>query len=156
VELPPVVAWLVGEWEGEGRGGYPSLSDFTYREHTSFTQPRADQPVLLYAQHTWLTGPTSRPSHEEVGYLRVLEDGTIDFAVAQPAGRSEVHLGTATEGGIELRTVSVACAPHEALVTEVRRRIERRDADTLWYLLDMAASGHDLGFHCQATLHRVE
>jgi hypothetical protein len=37
----------------------------------------------------------------------------------------------------------------------MRRTLEHRDDDTLWYQLDMAANGKPLLFHCEATLHRV-
>jgi hypothetical protein len=149
-----MVAWLVGEWEGDGRGGYPSVSDFTYHEHTSFEQPDSDEPVLFYAQRTWQRTPTERPSHVESGYLRVLADGRLDLSIAQPVGRSEVAVGSVDGERIELRSVVVACAEHANPVTEVRRVLERRGDNDLWCHLDMAATGHDLGFHCEATLHR--
>ena len=147
------LAWLLGEWEGDGRGGYPSIADFTYREHAVFTQPRPDKPFLAYSQRTWLADGT--PTHAETGYLRALLDGRVDLVIAQPAGRAEVHDGAATADRIELASVVVACAPTANPVTDVRRVLEHRDGDTLWYRLDMAATGHPLDFHCEATLHRV-
>lgn len=153
MDLPEGLAWLVGEWEGEGRGEYPSIEDFTYRERTILTHSRSERAVLDYAQTTWLTDGT--PSHEETGYLRALPDGTVDLVIAQPGGRAEVHVGTVANGRLELATVMVASAPTANPVTEVRRVIEHRGGDTLWYELHMAATGHALGFHCEATLHRL-
>jgi hypothetical protein len=153
VDLPPALAWLLGSWEGEGRGGYPGVDDFEYREHTEFTQPRSERLCLAYTQHTWLADGS--PSHEEAGYLRALPDGGVDLVIAQPAGRAEVHEGTATPDRIELATLMVASTSTANPVTEVRRVFEHRAGDTLWYQLDMAANSKPLGYHCEATLHRA-
>lgn len=151
--LPDALAWLVGDWEGEGRGEYPTIADFTYREMTTFTHPRPDKPVLAFSQHTWLADGV--PSHEETGYLLATEDGRVELVVANPTGVVEVHDGTATAGRIELVSLAVACSPTADPVTQVRRTIEHRDGDTLWYQLDMAANGQPLVYHCEATLHRT-
>jgi hypothetical protein len=147
------IAWLIGEWEGQGRGEYPTISDFTYREHATFAHPRPDKPFLAYTQRTWLV-PGDAPSHAEVGYLRATPEGRVELVIAQPSGVVEVHDGTATADRIELRSVTVSHTPTAKSVTEVRRVLERRD-NHLWYRLDMAAVGQPRSHHCEATLHRV-
>ncbi|MEX0663767.1 MAG: FABP family protein [Acidimicrobiia bacterium] len=154
MDLPDALAWLVGRWEGEGRGAYPNCADFTYRDEITFTHPRPENPVLAFSEHTWLLADGS-PSHEEAGYLRATEDGRIELVVAHPLGVVEVHDGAITGHRIELVSLAVACAPTAEPVTQMRRTLEQRDDDTLWYQLDMAANDQPLVFHCEATLHRA-
>jgi hypothetical protein len=66
-----------------------------------------------------------------------------------------VHDGTVTDERIELTSLAVAYAPTGSQVTQMRRTIEHREGDTLWYRLDMAASGQPLVHHCEAALHRA-
>jgi len=148
------LAWLIGEWQGEGRGSYPTIGDFAYRETTTFDHPRLDKPFLAYAQRTWML-EDGAPSHTETGFLRGVPGGRVELVLSQPTGVVEVHDGTVTDDRIELATIAVALTPTAKAVTEVRRVIERRGADTLWYRLDMAAVGEPSQYHCEATLHRI-
>jgi hypothetical protein len=145
--------WLVGEWDGEGRGEYPTIEDFEYREHATYSRPRPDKPFFAYTQRSVLADGS--PSHAETGYLRALPDGRAELVIAQPTGIVEVHAGTVQDGRIELESVAVRCTPSAKEVTAVRRVLERRGEATLWYRLDMAAVGQPMGFHLEATLHRV-
>ena len=148
------LAWLIGEWQGDGRGSYPTIDDFAYRETSTYMQPRPDKPFLAYTQRTWML-EGGAPTHAETGYLRGIAGGHVELVLSQPSGVVEVHDGTATDERIELATIAVARTPTAKEVTEVRRVIERRGADTLWYRLDMAAVGEASQYHCEATLHRV-
>ena len=154
MDLPDALAWLIGRWEGEGRGAYPNCEDFTYRDELVFLPARLDPMVVAFSEHTWLLSDGS-PSHEEAGYLRAAGDGKVELVVAHPIGVVEVHEGTVTGRRIELASTTVACAPSAELVTQMRRTLEHRDDDTLWYRLDMAANGQPLVFHCESTLHRA-
>jgi hypothetical protein len=149
--LPPTLeplAFLLGTWHGEGRGRYPTIEDFTYREEARFAWP--GKPVVAYEQRTWvpLDGP---PSHAEVGYLRPAPGGA-ELVLAHPSGIVEVSGGTITGTCLELVSLTVLSTPTAKSVTEVRRTYERR-GDRLWYRLDMAAVGEPLLLHCEAELH---
>jgi hypothetical protein len=91
---------LEGTWAGEGRGQYPTITSFDYRETLAFT--RRDEKTLAYEQRTqkqmdgqseWLV------SHWESGFIRVLEGGELELVNAQSGGRSEVLTGTVEMSG---------------------------------------------------------
>lgn len=137
-----------------GPGCLPTIDDFAYQETSTYVHPRPDKPFLAYTQHTWLL-PDGAPTHAEAGYLRGIPGGRVELVLSQPSGVVEVHDGIVGDDRIELATIAVAITPTAKAVTEVRRVIERRGTDTLWYRLDMAAVGQASQYHCEATLHRV-
>jgi hypothetical protein len=147
------LAWLLGDWQGEGRGGYPTIGDFTYREELSFTRVRPDKPFVLYMQRTKLI-PEDVPSHSEVGYLRPAPNAGVELLIAQPSGVIEVQEGSLVGDRIEFENTAIARTSTAKEVTQIRRVLERR-GDELWYQLEMAAVGQPLAFHLEATLHRA-
>jgi hypothetical protein len=85
---------LEGTWQGEGRGGYPTVTSFDYREKLVFT--RRNDSTLAYDQRTekrmdgtdkYLT------SHWENGFISILENGDLELVNAQSGGRGEVLTG---------------------------------------------------------------
>ena len=86
--------FLKGTWTGEGRGEFPGVTSFTFRDRLTFT--RRDEKTLAYeernqklydGQTEWLE------SHWESGFIRILESGELELVSAQ-IGRSEVLIGT--------------------------------------------------------------
>jgi len=78
----------------EGRGGYPTVTSFDYRETLSFR--RRDEKSLAYEQRAqkrydgqaeWLV------SYWENGFIRILENGKLDLMNVQ-IGRTEVLIGS--------------------------------------------------------------
>jgi len=85
---------LVGTWSGEGRGYFPTVNSFDYRETLVFT--RRDEKTLAYEQRTQkcYDGQTEwLESHWENGFSRILENGELELVSAQ-IGRSEVLIGS--------------------------------------------------------------
>jgi THAP4-like, heme-binding beta-barrel domain len=144
------LAFLLGQWRGEGRGAYPTIDDFSYREETAFDH--VGKPFVSYTQRTWL--PDGAPSHSEVGYFRAQPEGRLELVLAQPGGRVEVNEGTLRGTHFELTSAVVAHTSSAKKVTEVRRVIDV-DGDVMRYELEMAAVGHPLLFHLEAELRRV-
>jgi hypothetical protein len=89
-----VVNLLRGTWTGEGRGQFPTVTSFDYRETLTFT--RRDEKTLAYEQRTQkrYDGSTEwLESHWENGFIRIIESGELELTAAQ-IGRTEVLMGT--------------------------------------------------------------
>lgn len=145
------LAFLLGEWRGEGRGTYPTIDDFGYREEVTFGH--VGKPFISYTQRT-KSVDDGRPLHSESGYLRPQPGGRVELVLAQPSGLVEVDEGVVRGGRIELVSMLVARTPSAKEVTEVRRLLDF-DGDVMRYELEMAAVGQPCQFHLAAELHRV-
>jgi len=145
------LAFLVGTWEGSGRGVYPTIDGFAYTEHVEITAP--PKPFLAYRQRTRRAG-TAEPLHMETGYLRVAGPGLVELIVAQPTGIAEVHSGSIHETTVHLRSTGVMGTPTAKRVDTVER-ILTVDDDVLRYELHMGAVGEPHQIHLTAELHRV-
>ena len=144
------LAFLVGTWEGEGFGEYPTVADFAYREEVVIDH--VGKPQLIYRQRTWHAGD-GRPLHSEVGYFRPAPGGRVELVLAHPTGHADVAEGTVDGQRVELTTTAVLQTGTAKSVTALHRVIEV-DGDVLRYELGMAAVGLPLGPHLRAELHR--
>jgi hypothetical protein len=161
MEGPPLhpalapLAFLLGTWEGEGAGAYPTIEPFAYRERTTFGH--GGKPFLVMAQRTWATDD-GRPLHVETGYLRLPDPNRVELVVAHPTGHVEVAEGsfeaTADGGTLHLRSTTVAATATAKVVEQLERTLTVRD-DHLHVLLGMAAVGQPLEVHLRAELVRI-
>lgn len=156
--LAPLID-LVGTFEGDGEGDYPTIAPFRYRERVVFGH--AGKPFLSYQQHTWHPA-TDAPMHTEVGYLRVpgpaADDpaGTtrVEFLIAQPTGIVEVEEGMLADGVLTLAATTLGCTATAKDVRSVRRTFALRD-DLLVYDLWMAYAHVPDTHHLHAELRRT-
>lgn len=148
-DLVPLV-FLLGTWEGEGRGEYPTIEPFGYRETVVFGH--VGKPFLAYAQRTVRDDGT--PSHAETGYWRSLGGGRIEVVLAHPTGVAEVAEGTVEGTSVELRSTQVVTTPTAKAVAALERSIVV-EGDVLRYTVRMAAVGQPLQHHLAAELRRV-
>ncbi|WP_406216613.1 FABP family protein [Streptomyces canus] len=157
--LEPVLGFL-GVWRGRGRGGYPTLDgDFAYAQEVSFRHD--GRPFLRYEARAWLLdgdGAPLRPAARESGWWRLQPDGRVEALVTQPTGITEILVGHAGQGAVDLSTHSVALTPTAKNVTATRRRytLADGDSDTFTFVHDLAAVGQPLQHHLSATLRRAD
>ena len=149
---------LAGTWEGTGHGEYPTIESFEYREQAEFILDKARQLVRYVFDDTIIDadGSDLRPTHVEVGLLRLTEDDDFELLSAQ-TGRVEVLRGSisgTSASAIELRLQSVAVA-HDPRVAS-STRIFRVGEDILEYEVWMELTTlKGSRIHTRATLHRV-
>src|SRR6187551_602906 len=89
---------LEGSWRGEGRGQFPGVTSFNFRETLTFT--RRDEKTMAYEQRTQklYDGQTEYlPSHWENGFISILDNGDLQLVNIQVGGRNEVLAGTVEE-----------------------------------------------------------
>jgi len=149
---------LEGAWTGEGRGEYPTITPFDYRETIVFT--RRDNNSLAYEQRTEkrMDGQTEwLLSHWENGFIRILENGELELVNAQSGGRLEVLVGKVNEqaGIINIDLVSKTILNDPRMVSSARKF--ELDGDTLRYEMAMQTTRVDEpSLHLQISLERVE
>jgi hypothetical protein len=157
LDLEPL-ALLLGSWEGSGRGVYPTIDDFGYREEVTISH--VGKPFLTYSQRTF-HDDDGRPLHAETGYWRVHAHAAggarAELVLAHPTGVTEIQEGEVVvepeETVITLVSTSVALTATAKDVQEVRRTL-RLSGDTLSYTVAMAAVGRELQPHLRAELSR--
>ncbi|HVM21337.1 MAG TPA: FABP family protein [Egibacteraceae bacterium] len=147
----PPLAFLIGTWEGEGVGEYPTIETFQYREEVTFTHP--GKPLLVYTQRTWAMDD-GRPLHSETGYWRLgASPDRVEVMLSHPFGVVELQEGTVDGQTLRLASSTVASAATAKDIEAIERDIHV-DGDELRYAVRMAAVGHVLTHHLAATLRR--
>jgi hypothetical protein len=148
---------IEGTWRGEGRGEYPGVTSFDYRETLIFT--RRDNKSLAYEQRAqkrydgqteWLV------SHWESGLIRILENGTLEMVSAQ-IGRSEVLIGSieTRAGLIRIHFVSKTITNDPRMISSTRSF--ELEGDTLRYEMAMHTTKvEQLTRHLKITLQLVK
>lgn len=149
-DLAPL-AGLLGTWQGDGRGDYPTIEPFAYREQVTFGH--VGKPFLAYQQRTWHP-QAGTPMHAETGYLRLTAAGGVELLLAHPTGIAEVYEGTLEGGRIEVVTTTVG---RTATAKDVRglRRTVTLEGDRLTYDVYMAHADTPETHHLHAVLERT-
>ncbi len=94
------LAFLLGTWRGEGRGSFPTIDPFAYREELVFEH--VGEPYLLYQQESFDT-VDGAALHLERGFLRPgATPDSLELCLAHPLGLTEVAHGELRDGTIEL------------------------------------------------------
>ncbi|MEZ5240032.1 MAG: FABP family protein [Microthrixaceae bacterium] len=143
---------LLGLWEGEGTGHYPTIDPFSYRE-TIEVVPVADKPLAR-----WLSSSSDAlsgaPLHGDTGYVRSSGD-SVELVLAHAFGITEIATAQPDRSGVlEFESRSLSLAPTAKSVTATRR-VLRVEADVLEYDFWMAAVGVEMTHHLHAVLHRA-
>jgi hypothetical protein len=152
-----VLALLEGTWQGEGRGEFPGVTSFGYREKLVFT--RRDEKILAYEQRTQklYDGQTEYlQSHWESGFIRILETGELEMTSAQ-IGRTEVLIGSLEiqDSLTRIHFVSKTITNDPRMISSARRF--ELAGDTLRYAVEMQTTKVDQPtLHLKITLQRIK
>jgi len=143
ITIPQLFTLLEGTWTGAGRGQFPTVTSFDYRETLTFT--RRDEKTLAYEQRTQkrYDGQTEwLESHWENGFIRVLESGELELMNVQ-IGRSEVLIGSVEtfDTLIRIHFVSKTITNDPRMVSSARRL--ELEGDTLRYEVEMHTTAVD-------------
>ena len=142
---------------GEGRGEFPNVTSFAYRETLTFT--RRDEKSLDYEQKTQklYDGQTEYlPSHSETGAIQIFDSGELELVSAQ-TGRNEVLIGSVEQTGVIIRIHFVS----QSITNDPRMIASTRtfelEGDTLRYEMAMHTTKvEQLTPHLRMTLKRVK
>jgi THAP domain-containing protein 4 len=153
-----ILDFLEGTWKGEGRGGYPDVTSFDYRETLVFT--RRDEKTLAYEQRAqkrydgqseWLQ------SHWENGFISTLDSGDLQLVNIQIGGRNEVLIGTieATDSVFRIHFVSKTLNNDPRMISSARTF--ELEGDTLRYEMEMQTTKvNQPTSHLKIALQRIK
>ncbi len=153
-DLMPV-AFLLGHWQGNGRGDYPTIDAFQFGQEVGFTHD--GRPFLHYFSRTWLIddrGGEVRPLALETGFLRPQQDGGVELMLAHQGGFVEIYYGKVDGAKIELGTDAVVRTRTAKEYVGGHRLYGLVDGELLW-TFDMAAVGQPMQSHIWARLRRA-
>jgi hypothetical protein len=148
---------LEGSWKGEGRGQFPGVTSFNFRETLTFT--RRDEKTMAYEQRTQklYDGQTEYlPSHWENGFISILDNGDLQLVNIQVGGRNEVLAGAVEDldSMFRIHFVSKALNNDPRMVSSARM-FELQD-DILHYEMEMHTTKVDQSTpHLSITLQRA-
>jgi len=149
------LAALAGTWVGTGEGHYPTVDDFTFSVRVEVI-PVPGRPRLAYRMSS--TGPDGEPRHGESGFLRLIDDGSVELTVATGSGLAEVATGRAEPSpdgmSVALTTERIVGSPTAKEVTTAERTFTVT-GDDLAHELSMAAVGEPMTHHLSARLRRA-
>jgi hypothetical protein len=154
-----LLSLLEGIWTGKGRGEFPGVTSFDYRETLTFV--RRDQDSLNYEQTTQklYDGQTEYlPSHGETGSIRSLENGELELVNRQGGDRSEILAGTMETFGnlVRIHFMSKTINNDPRMISSARM-FELEDSDTLRYEMSMHTTKvEQLTPHLKISLQRVK
>lgn len=148
------LAWMIGRWEGTGKGTYPGTDDFEFGQQIDFAHN--GDGYLHYLSQTFevdAEGLAVKPLSMETGFWRPQPDGGIEVVMCHPDGYAEVWYGTIKGARIELSTDAVVRTASASEYTAGQRLYGNVEGDLLW-TFDKAALGHPLQSNLWARLRR--
>ena len=148
------IAWLLGTWQGNGHGDYPTIDAFQFGQECIFAHD--GRPFLHYLSRSWIVdeqGTTLREGAIETGFLRPRPGGSLEWLLVHHSGFAEVWLGTVEGAKIELTTDAVVRTESAKEVVGGHRLYGLVEGDLLW-AYDMAAEGQPLQPHLWGRLVR--
>ena len=165
VQIPEALvplSWILGDWEGTGRGHYPDIEDFSFVQQAEFRND--GRPFISYFSRTWLLnedGSVGKPLANESGFWRLPKPDVVELVLVHASGIAETWAGVNEVLQIDNARITSARARvgtthvlRTATASDVRggeRLYGLMDGHLLW-TFDMAAEEHDMQNHLWARL----
>ena len=91
------LTWLLGNWQGKGRGGFPTHHPFEFADYMHFKVAKegfSEEPLIHFEEIAEIKqGDRQAFKHWETGYFIPAKDGKVKFLVCHNTGRVEITLG---------------------------------------------------------------
>lgn len=148
------VAWLLGTWQGNGHGDYPTIDAFQFGQECIFTHD--GRPFFHYLSRSWIVdadGGKVRDAAIETGFLRPKADGSFELLLSHQSGITEIYLGEVAGAKLEMTTDAVVRTATAKEYVAGHRMYGLVEGDLLW-AFDMAAMDQELQPHLWARLVR--
>jgi len=156
--LDPVlwgVAWMIGHWEGTGRGHMPGGDEFAYSVTVDFSENGGN--YLTYVMQWFETDDEGHPTRSlgmEAGFWRPQADGAVEVVIAQPEGVAEVYIGQIKGATVEMRTDVVARTVTAGVEASGGHRLYGNVESDLMFAYDRGTASHELQPYLWARLAR--
>lgn len=149
------LAWMLGTWQGNGHGDYPTIEKFEFGQELIFTHD--GRPFIHYLSRSWIVdenGEKVRDAAMESGFIRCRPEGRIEMMLTHQTGFVEIWVGEAGGAKLQITTDAVVRTESAKEYTAGKRLYGYVEGDLL-YAYDMAAMGQELQPHLWARLQRV-
>lgn len=149
------IAWLLGTWQGNGHGDYPTIDGFQFGQELIFTHD--GRPFFHYFSRAWIIdehGEKVREGALETGFWRAKPGGRLEVLLVHNTGISEIWYGQAEGGKVELHTAGVSFTETAKEVVRGQRMYGNVEGDLL-YANDLEMQGQELQPHTWARLQRA-
>lgn len=165
IDVPEPFQRLLGKWQGQGTGQFPTMEPFHYEDIMIFEalgDPQ-EEPIIRFEEIGWIIDKHTRQfKHWETGFFRILEKGEIQFQVTHNTGRMEIYQGafetqTSSGSGFELNLNStlVHNAPELTPCTQAIRQFSLKQG-VLQHRLGMSTEEvHGINDHLSVVLKSV-
>lgn len=149
------LAWMIGRWEGTGKGNWPEIGAFEYGQQIEISSNGG--PYLYYLSQTFDVDDDGRaiaPRSMETGFWRPDGKDGLEVVMCHPEGYSEVWYGKVTGAKIELTTDAVVrTTSAEIEYTAGQRLYGNVEGDLLW-AFDRSTASEPLQPYMWARLQR--
>ena len=95
------VAWLLGTWQGNGHGDYPTIEPYQFGQELIFAHD--GRPFFHYLARAWIVdedGEKVRDAALETGFLRCRPEGKLELLLTHNTGFVEIWYGEAEVGEV--------------------------------------------------------
>lgn len=156
------LSWLLGDWEGTGRGHYPDVPDFSFVQQAEFRND--GRPFISYVSRSWLLnedGSVGEPLATESGFWRLPKPDVVELVLVHATGIAETWAGL--NEVLQIEDARITSARARIGTTHVMRTETAEDVragERLYGLMeghlvwtyDMAADEHPMQNHLWARL----